>query len=303
MFDKENRRLGKFLSDREYELLAAYRKSLTNTRNMLAEIFDKYGEKPTFAQLQKYGRLLNYEKQILEEMRSLTGVSLRKTENLMKDMFAESYYGTGYVLETSLGIKLGFNQINQNIVEAALDNPLDRVGWKFRMKGSHEKAVQQIKSELTQSLIRGDSYTKTARNIKEKFDQLANNVLRIVRTENHRVQVAARVKGIERAEASADRLGIEMERVIVSVLDGRTRPQSRIMDGKVADENGLFTYPDGRKALPGQTGNPAWDINDRETVILRIKENPANARLPVDESLKEYRTYEQWYNGRIRNKK
>jgi len=51
-------------------------------------------------------------------------------------------------------------------------------------------------------------------------------------------------------------------------LDDRTRPQSAQVDGQLEDENGQFTYPGGVKVtVPGNSGVPAWDINDRERTI------------------------------------
>ena len=73
-----------------------------------------------------------------------------------------------------------------------------------------------------------------------------------------------------KVQKSAKKLGIEVQKVIMAIRDSRTRDQSRTMNDQVADENGLFTYPNGVKGLPGNTGIPEYDINDRETIILKM---------------------------------
>ncbi|MBK7979268.1 MAG: hypothetical protein IPK06_04500 [Ignavibacteriae bacterium] len=141
--------------------------------------------------------------------------------------------------------------------------------WQKRGIGHHEAAIDQVKTEITQGLIQGKGYAKTAANITDKVNSLANNMTRIVRTESHRVQVLGNNTALDKSIQSGKNLGIEMVKAIRSIIDDRTREQSRIMDGQEADENGLFTYPNGVKGLPGNTGVAEYDINDREVVIIK----------------------------------
>ena len=73
--------------------------------------------------------------------------------------------------------------------------------------------------------------------------------------------------------------GVEARRMIVSVLDTRTRPQSGYVDGKFEDADGYFHYPgDVLVSIPGNSGRPEWDINDREAVVMSIEGTPPEIR-------------------------
>jgi hypothetical protein len=134
MFEKIDKKLLQSLSNEELLLLKEYRASLQRIRSILADLYGKYGDKVTFAQLQKYNRLASYEAEIIAEIKRISGVSLKQTTKSIKDLFAESYYQAGFVLETTTLLKMGFAELNPDVINAAINNPLDRVKWQFRNK-------------------------------------------------------------------------------------------------------------------------------------------------------------------------
>jgi hypothetical protein len=84
-----------------------------------------------------------------------------------------------------------------------------------------------------------------ARNISDKTGIDFNQSIRIIRTEGHRVQNAARVVSFNNAESAAQRLGIESSKVWIHSGNPREpRPDHIQMDGAEADEDGIFTLPD-----------------------------------------------------------
>jgi hypothetical protein len=253
--------------------LLLYKKALTDIQNKLSEIYRKFGDKVTFAELVKYNRLNNIELFVLSRIVFTTKETTSIITAAMKTSFQDSYMKTNEAIKSGFKIEIDFGQINPDIVKAALNNPLDRVKWKWkgRLKGHTEKAIQQINNEITQGIIQGKGYAKTAAAIKEKMNNLANNSLRITRTETHRVATEGRLLSFDRSERSFKKLGIKTRRVMYAVLDNRTREQSNQMHGQVADEEGYFTYPNEVRAKgPGLTGIPEYDINDREVVVVEI---------------------------------
>ena len=113
--------------------------------------------------------------------------------------------------------------------------------------------------------------------------------LRIVRTEAHKVQSIAQLDSTEYAESK----GVKGKKVWVSTLDSRTRPDHQMMDGVEADENGVFTLPDGsRGEAPGLLDNYDQNINCRCTYIYVIDEMPELRR--EKGGIREYRTYQEW---------
>lgn len=297
--DAQDRAVRKLISNESLLILSEIRKALRNVRASLGEIYAKYGDNVTHQEMMKFNRLSKYEKQLIDEIKRLSGITLTSISNSLSKVFEESYYRTGWALEKETLFKFGFRELNRDVIKASVENPLDRVGWKFRSNQHHVTTIMRMRSELTQGLIEGKGFSRTAGEIKGRLNNLANDILRIVRTEGHRVLVKGRLEGIERAEAASGRLGVKVVRVLSSVLDSRTRSQSSSMDGQEADENGLFLYPNGVRGLPGQTGVPGYDINDRETVIVRIDESERSKNYK-NEALSQYDFFEDWKKDRVK---
>ena len=280
-FKKLQKLLKKNVDEFEYKLILHYLESLKRIRILLSESFRaagidgpiKLGELNNhFAEMNKYDRLIKLERNIANEIRDLSGLTIKEINSHLVNSYGLSYSSTFEAINAGLNISIQFQKIPRAVVLEAIKNPFDRVGWDWRTEGHHMKSIDLIKSEITNGLIEGKGYLQTAANIKIKVNELTNNVARIVRTESHRVQVLGRNIALDKSIKSAKSLGIELEKVLISIIDNKTREQSRIMNGQVADKDGLFTYPNGVKGLPGNTGVSEYDINDRETVIVRIKE-------------------------------
>lgn len=262
-----------------HDLLRDYKKTLDDVRRKLSDIYSKYGDDVTFYELLKYDRLPKFELLITAGLIEIYKDSFKKMNHYFGDAYKKSYKGSVESIEkafnessglkTKIGISFG-GVPSPELIEAAKENPFDRVKWKFRSKGHHEKAIEQIKQEITQGLIQGKGYSKTAANITDKVNNLANNIVRIVRTESHRIQVKARNEALNKSIKSAERLGIKLVKVWAAIVDGKVRDQHAEMNGKPVDDDGLFTLPDGTRAeAPGQTGVAEHDINCRCDVIVK----------------------------------
>lgn len=135
--------------------------------------------------------------------------------------------------------------------------------------------LRRIQDRLVQGIIQGNGFRVTAREITRSVNISRFNALRIVRTETHRNQNAGHFAASRWAQSQ----GARITRVIVSTLDSRTRPQSAQVDGRRENAQGLFEYPGGLLVdFPGNSGNPAFDINDRERVISEVEGFPPNQR-------------------------
>lgn len=314
MKDKLNKQLAKLfgVGDRlsngaamlyERELKNAYKDSLKNIRGILAEMFEKYGDDIPYVEMQKYNRLANIEKQIVDVLQDL-GVQVKKSirKNIVAQ-YSQNYYATGYATEKTLQANLGFGVLRKETIEAAIFNPLDAIKWTDRTSKQIAVLNDRIKQQLTRSLIQGEGYSKTARQLTEKIDRSFRDTMRIIRTEGHRAQSAGRLAAFDRSEQAAEDLGVETARMWVSTLDGRTRDEHRSMDGQAAVD-GVFTFPDGFTAqAPGLSGVAEHDIHCRCTTILQIAEIPQTARIDETNSVIPYTTYHDWYKARIKKEK
>lgn len=154
----------------------------------------------------------------------------------------------------------------------------------------------KIRNTITQGLIQGKSYKTSAKALQKIMDNSFSNSMRIMRTEGNRNMNA----GHFAASESAKNEGVELRRQILATLDDRTREQSAKVDTQFENKEGFFIYPDGLKVVfPGNSGVAAYDINDRETVVERLKGFPPKKRIGRDPTtgeneIMDFQNFDQW---------
>ena len=305
LLDKGDSDFKLLLKNYEKNLLRSHKAALKEILSKIAATFQKYGDDVVYADLVVFNRLKNLEKSIIEEIKNVTKQNITTIKGGLKEFYSESFYRTGYALETGLGINLEYGRLNTLAITSSLFNPLDRIKWSERMKDNAQVYVKQIRTELTRGLIQGEGYAKIANTIKEKTEINAAKVLRIVRTEGHRVQNTARVASFSKGEAAAKRLGIESSRVWIHSGNPREPREDHIaMNGVEAYENEigilLFTLPDGTTTEgPGLTGKAEHDINCGCTTGLRFKN--LNAVTFEEYASKNYSSFEDWKDDKIKD--
>lgn len=258
---------------------------------LYARVLDGVDPDSYYAVAVKFDRLSKLQGQVrtayLEAARK-AGVTVREASSLA---MSNSYYMNQYALSTTVGaaqgVTLGFNALPREVVELAVSGAAERFAElerKYRARlgplnnyvpssGSTLREIllnrrnadlKRVQDAVVQALIQGKSVSRATTDLTRSMAIARNNAERIIRTETHRT----RSLGHYAASQDAKSRGARIRRQIVSVLDDRTRAQSASVDGQFEDESGQFTYPGGVKVtVPGNSGNPAWDINDRERVI------------------------------------
>lgn len=287
------------------ELLPAYRDSLRVIRAKVALLYERYsvdGEL-SLADVSKYNRLKTLEQDIAAELQSLTGKQVRITSKTITGVYVTSYYRAAFALEREVQVKLRFGLLSAKQVEAALVNPMDRVGWPARTKEAAQLANRQIREAITRGIIQGQGYPQVARNVKERLDIAAGRAERIVRTEAHRAREEGKLSSLEHAAQQ----GVELEKVWSATLDELTRSSHQSLDGQAVpmyDEDGnpgVFTSPSGATAeYPGGFGVPAEDINCRCGHRGQIKGYSPSLRRSREEGIIPYKTYKEWETARLK---
>lgn len=300
---------------------------------LYTRIFDGVDPSDYYAEAMKYDRLSKLQGQVRKAFLRAArrgGTSVREAAQLA---MSNSYYMNQYAVSTAVGeaqgVKLRFSRLPEEVVELAVSGASDRFAelerkYKDRLgsmdnyvpsSGSTLKDVllsrrdadlKRIQDTVVQSLIQGKSASKSVKDLTRSMAISRNNAQRIIRTETHRTRSLGHFAASETAKAE----GARVRRQIVSVLDNRTRPQSAQVDGQYEDEDGFFTYPGGVKVrVPGNSGVPGWDINDRERTIdvvegwepeTRRARNPATGKNEVI----GMKSFEEWADevGLKRNK-
>ena len=328
-------------------IAAEYRKAMDEINRDIRQVYDRiiggrsYSEVAQllkeqsswlYAQANKFDRLQSLQKKIQTEYIKASIKAGNMTVEASKTAITNNFYRQQYSIAFASDIQLSFSVLNPKVVEVSvLGTPRVWKTLQAKVLKSIEKKygnltayqakyggtlssllaknrkvdIAKLQSALNQGLIQGKSYTKTVKDIKTVLKSSTYQAMRVVRTESNRNMNA----GAYAAHNVALSEGLELTRVILATLDSRTREQSQRVDDMQEDENGMFHYPGGVLVeFPGNTGNPAWDINDRETVIETLEgERPEQrtGRNPLtgESEIMNYTDYDNWMsnNGMAQN--
>lgn len=283
----------KMITKTQKQLLIAYKKALNSVRSKLAEVYSKYEKDGvlTYAEMTKYNRLSELQKEINDEIKKLGKVTTSALEKLSSDVYQESYYRTAFAIEKTVGANLKYGLLNPKVIESVVLRKIDKLTLPERLRRHRAEVVYKIREQLTQGLIQGESYKKMSDRIKPIFDGDATKSFRIARTEAHRCQT----EGILASCKHADELGVKQVKVWDATLDDKTRDDHREMDGEKVELDEDFVLPDGSTAEgPGMSGEPGQDINCRCRVRIEIVGYEPEFRRIRDEGFVPYKTYNQW---------
>lgn len=298
-FDKEADKLADLT---EKELIKVYSLALKEIRSYMADVYAKYGTPDglPYSEMQKYNRMKTFEEEIKGILYELTGKNAKTLEQTLKDIYELSYYSTGFALETESQVKLSYAMISEEMVVAAVQNPISGLTLNERLEKNRADLVYKVKQEITQGLILGESYQKIAKRLKDSFEGDVQKAIRVAQTESHRVKNEGRYNSMQQAQAK----GIELKRVWVSTLDSKTRDRHRRLDGQTVDMDEPFTSRGVKAMYPGGFGVAAEDINCRCTFISEIDGIKPSVRASRGEDGKTkvipYTTYQEWYEANIK---
>lgn len=156
----------------------------------------------------------------------------------------------------------------------------------------------KIAATLSRGIAQNLSYADIAKQISAQSNAGMNNAFRIARTEGHRIQEQA----AEDARQQARDEGADIVKKWDSVLDGKTRPHHRLLDGQVKELDEPFEVAGMKVKRPGAFGIASEDVNCRCTTlqIARMdlksgftKMNNFSKQLESFESPKNYETFKK----------
>ena len=270
----------------EKQIAKEYAGALKEIRATMAEFYAKYPM--TYQEMSKYKRMEKLQGELKVIVNNLNRRLERDVGNGLEDIYTHSHNILGYALENNYSFDYAMPP--QRAIVEAINNPIMGQTVTNALRDNRDYMARQINQTITRGLIRGDSYRDMARELRGTMESNLNrNALRIVRTEAHKVQSIAQQDSYDYAES----LGIKGKKVWVASLDSRTRDDHAMMDGVEADEDGIFTFPDGVTTEgPSLSGEPHQDINCRCTTIFIIDDMPEVRR--EKGGIKEYKTYQEW---------
>lgn len=217
-----------------------------------------------------------YQKQYQEALKGQVSGILDKMhsdqyatiDSYLHQCYETSYIGTMYDVAKQ-GIPI-IQPINQAAVTKAILTDSKIVeGYYKRLGVNTAKLKKVITHEISRGIASGLRYGDIARNINNVSQSGAYNAYRIARTEGHRIQQSA----AHDAQTAIKAKGIDILRQWDAVLDGRTRPTHRMLDGQIVGVDEPFDAGGTKVMKPGDFGIAEEDINCRCIVTTRIPED------------------------------
>ncbi len=293
--DKLNENL---ICEYEAKLIKIYKATQRDIQSVLAEMYKKYGDDVTYADMRMRNRLLTINNEISQVIQEL-----KPTSEIIKNSILTGYEGsyafTGYTFEKTIQVDLGFIMPDKSVVQAALYNPLEKIKWSTRNIANIADLNSGVKNAIVRGLVEGSGYSKTAGLVDDELNIGVNKAARIVWTETHRAQQTGRLTGLDESLSAAKEFGIQAVKHWMATLDNRTRPNHGHMESVEPNEKGkfLFTTMTGKKILvdgPGMTGTTD-DINCRCTLSMRFLSIPIVSRIEhATNKTIAYKSYDDW---------
>lgn len=274
------------------EIQKIYSDSLREVKKNLLFYFDKYGTdgKLDLKDMQKYNRLQGMYEELEKSLNELSKVQSKNLQSLLFDIYDEGYNRTGWVAEQAVGINLRWYRLNTTAIREAIQMPVSGLRLSDLLEKRRREIIWRIRQEVTQGLVRGESYFKTSSRLKEAFSGDYAKAVRVVWTESHRVKEQSHL-------AATDKLKEKHIRTIrrwVATLDGKTRDTHRDLDGQFEDEKGYFHIRGLKTRGPGLFGVAREDIHCRCTTILVFEGENPQTRMIQGQGISKYITYNEW---------
>lgn len=170
-----------------------------------------------------------------------------------REIIKNAYYKTIY--DTGVGLKINpaFSRLDNRAVNQVLNTKFLGGNYSERIWKNTDKLANTLKEVIGSAIARGESYSKTARGIRERFGVTQYEATRLVQTETCYFQNQAEIEALKT-------MGIEKYKFIAT-LDSRTSDICREHDKKVyniedakAGENLPPLHPNCRSTVSAYLG-------------------------------------------------
>ncbi len=291
-FDDFERWYEGFTNRQLKELQKAYKDSLALTKKELEKYYKQFSKKGelTLAEMQKYDRLRKMQKDLDAAILELSRTQAKEVQSLLFEVYSEGYDRMGWLAEQATGINLRWYVLPKDYIKKAIQNPVSGLTLNEILEKNRQEILWRIRQEVTQGLIRGESYFKTADRLKTALEDNYVKATRIVWTESHRCKEQAQLEAMQKLQEK----GVEAKRMWVSTLDSKTRDTHRELDGQIEDKDGYFHIRGLKTQAPGMFGVASEDIRCRCTTIFVFEGSEPRMRMIQGKGISDYITYSEW---------
>lgn len=261
------------LSEKQHrEVLKLYRKHRDNIKQLIAELFMRYGNdgKVNVSDIPKI------ERQIQEEIRNIAVSEVAMIASILATVFTLAYYRTAYMIEKTIHTTFSFSLLRKEVVDEIVNYNWSGIPFSQRIWNNANALVNALRTELYLGIQQGESLDKIAKRIDKQFNSKAYQSQRLIRTESARVISSAQEKIYRES-------GVVKYLIYTATLDNRTSQICRSRDGKKwriddPDRPTIPAHPNCRSCwIPAIEGYEPTKRKDNET-----------------KEVIEYKTYEEW---------
>lgn len=186
-------------------------------------------------------RLQALQIEMQQKIEALYGNQLDGIDALARKIYTDGYYHTAFEVQKGFNIGWDLTPLNQKQLDRVITKPwtLDKETFSDRIWKQKNALVGRVQTEMTQSLLRGDSPDKAIKAISKQFDVSRKQAGRLVMTES----------AYFASEAQKDCFkGLDVERFeIVATLDSHTSDLCQSLDGHIEE---MKNYEAGVTAPP-----------------------------------------------------
>lgn len=225
----------------------------------------------------------NLSRQLNGFLNELNRKQYKSIEEYLKASYETGFVGAMYSIANQ-GIPLIVPIDQKKVVQAIKLNPKLNKDMYTKLGHDVDTLKKRIIGDISRGIAFSDTYDNIARNINNDTRVGFNNAMRVVRTEGHRVQIESAYDAMVEAKSK----GADVVKQWNAILDGRTRPHHRLLDGQIRELDEPFELNGIEVRYPGAFGRPEEDINCRCILSQRAKWNLDEEEL---ETLKERAAY------------
>ncbi len=296
--------LQKLIELAENDIEKLFSATLKQIKDILLSMFEKYERddpKITWTEFNKYNRLNKTLDRITEMMGKDYKIVARKIKDSQHNIYIKKYMKSLYLYELASKTDMKVEVPNKETIQKAIDQPIDKIKIDETLKKQRNEAISKIRQRITEGIISGAGYKKTAKALEKDLGMSSAQAKRVVRTETGR---ALSIAGQDSAMKAKDN-GIEMTKMWFATKDTRTRDTHRHLDGTEKGLEEMFKSS-GCVGLSPKTfvgiSSAKENINCRCKLLYLIDgEKPEVMRVRNDDgstSVVDFQTYQEWYKNK-----
>lgn len=157
----------------------------------------KSGGTWSYANMSELTRQRGLFEQIAKILKELTGKEKTLVYDYLSHIYTDQFMREIYSLGQYMPVNANFNRLNPALVKQTIEYPWSGSMFSDRLWLDKERLLQSLRTNLTQSMILGESIVEVTERMQKALDTSRYNAERVVRTETKRVCYIAHVEAFK----------------------------------------------------------------------------------------------------------